>query len=53
MDFTALIRDIPTITRDLVVYVPIIPLQGDMWIAVKQADVSLTNAVQLWLVSNP
>ncbi len=53
MDLTSVITNLPTITKDLTVFVPIIQLQGPMWLAVKQADVALTNAVQLWLVSNP
>ncbi len=53
MDLTSVVSNLPTVTKDLIVYVPLIQLQGPMWLAVKQVDVSLTNAVQLWLVSNP
>ena len=52
MDLTSWIADRKTITRDLIVYVPIVPLQNGLWLAVKQLDVGLTDAVQLWLVDN-
>jgi len=53
MDLTTFTTMFQPITKDLIVYQPITQLQNGFWLAVKQADVSLTNACQLWLISIP
>jgi len=53
MDLTGFASMFPPVTKDLIVYLPILPLQNVFWLAVKQTDVALTNACQLWLISIP
>ncbi len=53
MDFTNLVSPIGNVTKDVVVYVPILQLQNGFWLAMRQADIALTNAVALYLISIP
>jgi hypothetical protein len=53
MDLTYFTTLFPPITKDLIVYLPVLQLQGGFWMAIKQTDVSLTNACQLWLINMP
>lgn len=53
MDLTGFLSPLAPITKDLVVYVPVLQLQNGYWLAIRQADVALTNAVTLYLISVP
>ena len=53
MDLSNLIASLTPITKDLVSYIPLIQLQNGYWLAVRQGDVALTNAVALYLIQIP
>ena len=53
MDFTNFVIPTELVTKDLISYVPILPLQNGYWLAMRQGDIALTNAVALYLISIP
>jgi hypothetical protein len=53
MDLTSFISPLPPVTKDLIVYVPMLQLQNGYWLAMRQADMALTNAVALYLITIP
>lgn len=53
MDFTNFVSPLGTVTKDVITYVPILQLQNGYWLAIRQADIALTNAVALYLISVP
>lgn len=53
MDLSSFVSPLPAVTKDLVVYIPILQLQNGYWLAMRQADVALTNAVALYLIVIP
>jgi len=53
MDLDNFVSPVPSLTKDLIAYVPILQLQNGYWLAMRQADMLLTNAVALYLISVP
>lgn len=53
MDFTDLVSPLAPVTKDLLVYMPMVQLQNGYWLAVRQADIALSNAVALYIISIP
>lgn len=53
MDLTDFLSPIAPVTKDLLIYVPVLQLQNGYWLAIRQADVALNNAVTLYLISIP
>lgn len=53
MDLTGFVSPLPAVTKDLISYIPILQLQNGYWLAMRQADVALTNAVALYLIVVP
>lgn len=53
MDLTSFVSPLGVVTKDLITYVPVLQLQNGYWLAMRQADMALTNAVALYLISVP
>lgn len=53
MDFSNFLSSTELVTKDLISYVPILPLQNGYWLAMRQGDVALSNAVALYLITIP
>ena len=53
MDFSSFLSPLAVVTKDVIVYVPILQLQNGYWLAMRQSDIALTNAVALYLISVP
>jgi len=51
MELSRLSVFFPPVTKDLIVYLPVLQLQNGFWLALKQADVALTDACQLYLIN--
>jgi len=53
VDFTNFLSPLAPVTKDVIAYVPVVQLQNGYWLAIRQADIALSNAVALYLISVP
>lgn len=53
MDFTNFLSPLGVVTKDVISYVPILQLQNGYWLAIRQTDIAVSNAVALYLISIP
>jgi hypothetical protein len=53
VDLTNFLSPLNPVTKDLISYIPVLQLQGGYWLAVRQADIALNDAVSVYLIVLP